>query len=125
MSTDLKKRDAWQLGHVEVALNHPFLLRGILAVAAVHKVLVDPTADRSCLLAQADVHISKALVTYRNNLQQPRAETAIPMFLLSAVLVVYNLATAQLETPEDPINAMVSSFWYIAMLFAYQVAALH
>lgn len=110
MSPNLKRREAWRVSHVEIALEHPFLLRGLLAVAAVHKVLSDANADKSNLLQQADSHISKALTTYRQNLEHPTTETALPMFILSTVLVVYHLATAQLEAPEDPVNAMTHCF---------------
>ncbi|PVH93443.1 hypothetical protein DM02DRAFT_696062 [Periconia macrospinosa] len=111
MSPELKRCNAWRIKHVEVALDHPFLLRGLLAVAAVHKVLTDAHADKTSLLVQANDHISKALATYRQNLEQPRAETAVAMFILSTVLVIYHLATVRLEAaPEDPVNAMAHCF---------------
>lgn len=109
MSVDASRWRLWQIDCVEIALNFPFLLRALLALAAVHKVAQPtriPQAQRQALLLQADRHISNALETYRRNLEHPREETAIPMFLLSMVLVTYNLASAQLEAPEDPIKAM-------------------
>ncbi|KAF2635474.1 hypothetical protein P280DRAFT_411376 [Massarina eburnea CBS 473.64] len=106
MSLDVRRCEAWETRHTEMALDYPFLLRGMLAVAAMHKVIAGPMADRSSLLAQADAHISRALATYRQKLEEPTADTAVPMFLLSAVLVIYNLAAAQLETTSDSIAAM-------------------
>ncbi|KAF1954337.1 hypothetical protein CC80DRAFT_567533 [Byssothecium circinans] len=106
MSPEIERVKAWQHAHTEVALDHPFLLRGILAVAAVHKAVTKPDSDRKTLITQADDHISKALVTYRQNMAQPKPETAVAMFLLSTVLVAYYLAATQLETQTDPISTM-------------------
>ncbi|KAJ4354221.1 uncharacterized protein N0V89_005955 [Didymosphaeria variabile] len=59
---------------------------------------------------KADTHISSALETYRKILEHPAEETAMAMFLLSVVIVTYNLASAQLEAPEDPIGALHHCF---------------
>lgn len=104
------KHPVWQNDFIEMGFEHPFLLRGILALAAIHKVVSDPEADRSTLLLQADSHISKALAIYRQNLEHPSEEVAIPMFLLSSILLIYNFASAQLEAPEDPIAAIHHCF---------------
>ncbi|KAK7178784.1 hypothetical protein DPSP01_013545 [Paraphaeosphaeria sporulosa] len=110
MNADPARWPAWQIDCVEVAFDFPFLLRGILALAAIHKTSCDPQADRQSLLLQADTHISSALETYRKNLEHPSEETAMAMFLLSMVIVTYNLASAQLEAPEDPIGALHHCF---------------
>lgn len=117
MSPDSKRRNAWMTSHVEIALDHPFLLRGILAVAAVHKALTDPRGDKNNLLYLADCHISKALTIYRQKLEQQNPETAVPMFVLSTILVIYHLALAQVAKPEDPVNAMAHCFRLIQGVF--------
>lgn len=110
MNVDPARWPAWQVDCVDVALEFPFLLRGLLGLAAIHKTACDPTADRQTLLLQADSHISSALETYRKNLEQPKEETAMAMFLLSMVIVTYNLSSAQLEPPEDPLGALHHCF---------------
>lgn len=110
MNVDPARWPVWQMDCVEIGFDFPFLLRGLLALAAVHKVATDPKAERQKLLLQADTHMSSALDTYRKNLGQPRDETAMPMFLLSVVIVTYNLASALLEAPEDPIGALQHCF---------------
>ncbi|KAJ4289045.1 hypothetical protein N0V90_011387 [Kalmusia sp. IMI 367209] len=110
MNVDPTRWPAWQIDCVEIGFDFPFLLRGFLALSAIHKAATDPQAERQTLLLQADSHISSALETYRKNLEQPRDETAMAMFLLSIVLVTYNLASAQLEAPEDPIGALHHCF---------------
>ena len=110
MNADPARWPAWQLDCVDVALDFPFLLRGLLALAAIHKTAYDPQANRQSLLVQADTHMSNALEIYRKNLEVPREETAMAMFLLSVVIVTYNLASAQLAPPEDPIGALHHCF---------------
>lgn len=89
---------------MEVAFDHPFVLHGILAFSAVHKIIHHPLLDRTLLLAQADAHISSALSIYMRFLHQPSLEYALPMFFLSGILFAYNLASAQINEPEDPIG---------------------
>lgn len=110
MNVDPARWPVWQFDCVDIALNFPFLLRGLLALAAIHKTAYDPQSNRQSLLLQADTHMSNALETYRKNLEQPKEETAMAMFLLSIVIVTYNLASAQLEPPEDPIGALHHCF---------------
>lgn len=105
------KRSAfWKEEFVELGFEHPFLLRGFLALSAVHQASLLPTKDRQDLLLQADSHISRALDTYRKNLETPKLELALPMFLLSSVLLTYNFGSALLEQPEDPISALHHCF---------------
>ena len=75
-----------------------------------HKTLQDPESSRPQLLAQADAHMSNALIVYRQLLPAPTEETAIAMFLLSSLLVTYNLVSAQIQEPDDPIGALVHCF---------------
>lgn len=100
----------WSEGVVEIAFQHPFLLHGVLALAALHKTLVDSRGNRASLLAQADVHMSASLATYLRLLEDSALETAVPCFLLSSICFAYNLATAQIEEPEDPIDAILHCF---------------
>ena len=104
------KGKLWAVDVIEIGLAHPFLLLGILAMAAVHKTTTAPQAERPTLLAQADAHMSSCLATYKKNLAQPTLETSLPMFLLSSVLVTYNLASARVQEPDDPIKAMLHCF---------------
>lgn len=100
----------WSESVVEVAFQHPFLLHGVLAIAALHKTVVDSKGNRASLLAQADVHMSAALATYLRLLGDSTVETVVPCFLLSSICFAYNLASAQVEEPEDPINAILHCF---------------
>ncbi|KAL5114872.1 hypothetical protein ACEQ8H_007250 [Pleosporales sp. CAS-2024a] len=104
-----KRSDVWQCAMVELGFEHPFLLHGILALSAVHKASFLLPGDRQALLHQADAHISEALDALRKHLKVPSKETAIPMFVLSSVLLTYNFASVQ-ERPEDPIESVHHCF---------------
>lgn len=104
-----KRSDVWQCAMVELGFEHPFLLHGILALSAIHKASFYMPGDRQGLLSQADAHISRALEVMRIYLQTPSEETAIPMFVLSSVLLTYNFASVQ-ERPDDPIGSIHHCF---------------
>ena len=104
----------WRDECTELAFQHPPLLHGYLALSAVHKALTSLGSDRQSLLSQADSHISRGLAIYRRHLEAPMAERAIPMFMTSTVLFTYNLGSAQLEKPEDPIDGMHHCFRLLA-----------
>jgi hypothetical protein len=99
----------WQNGVIEIGFDHPFLLHGLLALSAVHKASFLVPLDRQNLLFQADMHISQALDTMRKHLEAPEFETAVPMFVLSSVLLTYNFGSVQ-EQPEDPIGSLHHCF---------------
>ncbi len=103
------RREAWQNGFIELGFEHPFLLHGLLALSAVHKASFLQPTERECLHFQADSHITQALDTYRKHLELPTAETAIPMFILSTILLTYNFGSVQ-EQPDDPISELHHSF---------------
>jgi hypothetical protein len=100
-------------GLIELGFEHPFLLHGILALSAAHLASFRLPAERQDLLLNADSHISLALETYRRNLEAPNAETAVPMFVLSSVLLTYNFGMVQ-ERPEDPIRSVHHCFMLLA-----------
>jgi hypothetical protein len=106
--------ESWRDYFLEIAFDFPFLLHGYLAMSAVHKAISDPKADRQNLLAQADSHISRGLLSYRRHLEVPILERAVPMFLMSSTIFTYNLGSAQLQKPEDPIAAIHHCFRLLA-----------
>ena len=110
----MKEDSHWRDECTEIAFQHPPLLHGYLALAAVHKAVTIPGSDRQSLLLQAHSHISRGLAIYRRHLESPTAERAIPMFMTSTVLFTYNLGSAQLEMPEDPIDGIHHCFRLLA-----------
>ncbi|ORY11056.1 hypothetical protein BCR34DRAFT_335326 [Clohesyomyces aquaticus] len=100
----------WQIEFTELGFDHPFLLRGFLALAAIHKAIGGPQSEVQGLLHQADSHMSKSLVTYRKHLEQPNPETAVPMFLFSTMLVIHHLGSEHLQAPGNPIDSIHHCF---------------
>lgn len=113
-NTSAEDDEYWRDHFLETAFDFPFLLHGYLAMSAVHKAISEPGADRQNLLAQADSHISRGLATYRRHLEAPILERAVPMFMMSTILFTYNLGSAQVERPEDPIAAIHHCFRLLA-----------
>lgn len=99
------RSDLWQNALIELGFEYPFLLHGILALSACHKASFLLPAQRQDLLQQADMHISQALPEFRSHLGAPNDDVAIPMFVLSSVLLTYNFGSVQ-ERPEDPIASL-------------------
>ena len=54
--------------------------------------------------------MSASLLTYFKILEEKEVETVVPCFLLSSICFAYNLATAQVEEPEDPLGAILHCF---------------
>ncbi|EMD93838.1 hypothetical protein COCC4DRAFT_54056 [Bipolaris maydis ATCC 48331] len=104
------RSSAWQIEFVELGFEFPFLLRGFLALSAIHQAFLLAPNDRQPFLLQADSHISRALDTYRKNLQNPDVKLALPMFMFSSVIFMYNFGSAHLQQPEDPIAALHHCF---------------
>jgi hypothetical protein len=100
----------WGEGVVDVGFQHPFLLHGLLALAALHKTLFNSQGDRTSLLTQADAHMSACLPTYVKLLKESALETVVPCFILSTICFAYNIATAQVEEPADPIGTILHCF---------------
>lgn len=99
------RSDLWQNALIELGFEYPFLLHGILALSASHKASFLLPAQRQDLLQQADLHISQALPEFRSHLGDPNDDAAIPMFVLSSVLLTYNFGCVQ-ERPEDPVASL-------------------
>ncbi|KAF2821026.1 hypothetical protein CC86DRAFT_303591 [Ophiobolus disseminans] len=99
------RSDLWRNAMIELGFEHPFLLHGILALSAIHKGSFLLQAQRQDLLQQADLHISLALDPFRRHLETPNDQAAVPMFVLSSVLLTYNFGSVQ-ERPEDSISSL-------------------
>ncbi|PGH17946.1 hypothetical protein AJ79_00845 [Helicocarpus griseus UAMH5409] len=98
--------DTWRSTVVEYGFRHHFLLRGILAVSALHLSTLHRDESRELFL-QSTTHIGCALREFRILLSNPDPSITGPMFALAAILVLHGLGTAQVQTPEDPIGALV------------------
>ncbi|KAF2659587.1 hypothetical protein K491DRAFT_702202 [Lophiostoma macrostomum CBS 122681] len=107
---NVQKYEMWQGSIVDLSFDHPFVLHGLLGMAALHKAGAGNLTDRAALAVEADHHISVALGIYRKKLEHPILEEALPMFILSSILVNYNFGSANLQEPEHPLSAVEHCF---------------
>jgi hypothetical protein len=107
---NVRKYEIWQGSIVDLSFDHPFLLHGLLGMAALHKAGAGDLPDRTALAVQADYHIGIALKIYSKKLESPTLEEALPMFLLSSILVNYQFGSANLQEPANPLNAVEHCF---------------
>jgi len=121
LDTAVAQRPLWQKTVVELGFRHPFLLHGILAIAALHLAVttIDPGVGRQHLVRSSSAHINVALGqfrkllddTYENNVNR---DNCTALFVFSCIVVVYNFAVAQTEeqpTPDDdpdPLAALLN-----------------
>ncbi|KAM3416631.1 hypothetical protein BST61_g8222 [Cercospora zeina] len=92
---------------VELSFKFPYLLRGILALSALHRATVYPS-ERKDLMFQSSQHYDAAISAYLDALKTPDPATCAPVFALSGILYMHQLGMAQVQRPEDPIAAICS-----------------
>ncbi|KAF2215115.1 hypothetical protein CERZMDRAFT_35456 [Cercospora zeae-maydis SCOH1-5] len=92
---------------VELGFKFPYLLRGILALSALHRATVYPS-ERKELMFKSSEHYDAAISAYLDALKNPDPATCAPVFALSGILYMHQLGMAQVQRPEDPIAAICS-----------------
>ncbi|KAI5362057.1 Putative zn(2)-C6 fungal-type DNA-binding domain-containing protein [Septoria linicola] len=97
----------YQTVYVELGFQFPWLLRGLLAVAAIHKAVVRP-AERKELLLQSSEHYDVAISSYLEIMHHADPATCAPVFALSGILHMHNLGMAQVTPPDDAVTAICS-----------------
>ncbi|KAK4503050.1 hypothetical protein PRZ48_006477 [Zasmidium cellare] len=101
--------DIWRVEMVEVGFRHPFVLHGILAVAAIHRAGLYPTESEE-LTMQSSTHMDVAISELRRQIEHPDPAAATAVFALSGVLVIHSLGMAQIHPPSDPIGDLCHWF---------------
>lgn len=95
----------WQNVIVELGFQHSFLLRGILACAAVHMAGFR-AAETEELLTLSSAHMGIAVSALRVEIERPDPATCAPVFALACLLVVHSLGLAQVKPPSDAIGQL-------------------
>ncbi|OQV08772.1 Fungal specific transcription factor domain-containing protein [Cladophialophora immunda] len=86
------------------ALNQPFLMHGILGVAAFHQaVLTSDAQQRSTHQSNGLIHQSAGLVTFRKLIKHPTAETSTALTAFARLLGVQFCAQALLDAEDHPL----------------------
>ncbi|KAF2799665.1 hypothetical protein K505DRAFT_265305 [Melanomma pulvis-pyrius CBS 109.77] len=82
----------WQMGFPKVAFRHPFLMHGILSLAALHVAYLNPSSRRSSMLDAAQHH-SKSLQGFRQGIDQMSEKNSEALFITSAFTFLYAFVT--------------------------------
>lgn len=101
--TDPKLQRVWQDTVVQIAFQHPFLLRGILAISALHLAYQTPGGRESFLL-QSSQHLEPSLQAFKTLIANPVDTSAPPLFACASLLVVHSFGISTLHEPNDPIE---------------------
>ncbi|CAG8309159.1 unnamed protein product [Penicillium salamii] len=87
----------------EEALSHPFLMHGILALAALHLARTGPEASRrASYLNRAVAHQNQALALFRGLLGGVNEDNAKAMFAFAGIVVIYTFGFPNTPGVQDP-----------------------
>ncbi|KAJ5621951.1 hypothetical protein N7528_005183, partial [Penicillium herquei] len=93
----------WRSAVPEEALSHPFLMHGILALAALHLARMGPDPSRRAAhLNRAVAHQNQALALFRELLGDIQESNAKAMFAFSSIVVVYTFGFPHSPDVQDP-----------------------
>jgi hypothetical protein len=107
--------DVWKIELPRLAVEHEFLMHGILSLAALHLSKVIP-ARSDPLRATAILHEHAALPTFRSAVAKPSSSNIHAVFAFSGSIVPYILGScsttdkARLPSPTD-----TSPHWFLAL----------
>ena len=108
LSDRLESQALWQRNVVHEAFSNEFLLRGILAISALHLSGLKP-AKQEYLKLVAERHQNQALLSFRAAIDDIDAESCSAFFAMSSLIVVYAFASMQPSGNVDAAELKLSS----------------
>lgn len=90
----------WQKHAVELGFKHDFLLRGILAVSALHQSYLKPHL-KSDFDVQASTHQSIALHSFQETLGNVNETNCHALFAFSCIIIVLSFASSSKDKASD------------------------
>jgi len=99
----VSQQDIWRESVIQIGFQHPFLLRGILGISALHLATLNPDLSVNFAI-QASNQYNRALLDFRNVLHNVGEENCVAVFAFSCITVVHAFAVAQVHQPQDPIS---------------------
>lgn len=107
LDTVVSQQCIWQDTVIQIGFQYPFVLRGVLAIAAVHLAMLNSTS-RVDFIVQASTLYNRALVDFRNVLRSVNDENCTPIFAFSCLTVIHAFAIAQVQAPQDPVGDLLN-----------------
>ncbi|KAI9730417.1 MAG: hypothetical protein M1834_005927 [Cirrosporium novae-zelandiae] len=102
LDTVVAQQRIWQEDVIQMGFQYPFVLRGILAISALHLATLSSTLSTD-LLIQASTQHNRALGDFRTTLININESNCTPLFAISCLTVVHAFAVAQIQTTQDPV----------------------
>jgi hypothetical protein len=99
----VSQQHIWQESVIQLGFQHPFLLRGILGISALHLATLYPDSSANFVI-QASNQYNRALLDFRKVLQTVGEENCVAVFAFSCFTVIHAFAVAQVHQPHDPIS---------------------
>ncbi|KAL1955589.1 hypothetical protein VTO42DRAFT_8392 [Malbranchea cinnamomea] len=93
------QHELWQIQVVQVGFQHEFLLRGILAVSALHLAYLRPMR-REALTLQASTHQSIAIQLFHEALNRVSTSNCVALFSFSCIIVALTFAAPKPTGPD-------------------------
>ena len=97
----------WQDNVVRISFQHPFLLRGILAISAAHLAHLNP-GNEDIYLLQSSAHIDLALRDLQGQFHDLEDSMVLPLFPFSCLVVIRNFATVKMQDTSDYVEEFLS-----------------
>ena len=111
---DPKHQPIWQVSIPRLAFANPFLLHGIMAIAALHRRSGSPASEQETLLDAARHHQEVALSIYIPLLSDITPENCHPLFAFSQVIAIVSYSLLQVDqehlTASEYIERLVGIF---------------
>ncbi|KAH8586427.1 hypothetical protein B0O99DRAFT_64472 [Bisporella sp. PMI_857] len=98
MSNVPSEQKIWQTTIVTLGLQHKFLLRGILALSALHLAYLKPGPASIDYMVKASTHQNIGLSNFRKALQKINAETFDAILAFSCLLPIHSITIAAFFT---------------------------
>ncbi|RDL38644.1 uncharacterized protein BP5553_02984 [Venustampulla echinocandica] len=97
----------WQHFMVQLGFEHKYVLRGILAIAALHIAAVDRTSIAGMLI-QASTQYNRGLRDFRTELRAMSTKNSIPIVAFSCFTVINAFAAGQVTVLQKPISDLLN-----------------
>ena len=111
---DPEHQRIWQVSIPRLAFSNPFLLHGIMAIAALHRRRSSPVTEQESLLDAARHHQEVALSIYIPLLNDITAKNCHPLFAFSQVIAIVSYSLLQVDrehlTVSEYIQRLVGIF---------------
>ena len=91
----------WSESIVQIGFQHPFLLRGILSISALHLATSTPESNSNFVI-QVSNQYNRALLEFRNVLSNIGEGNWVAVFAFSCITFIHAFAVAQIQPPMDP-----------------------